>query len=133
MWASTHIWPTRSSVALLPTHPLTHPSIAYPHPPCLPPASLPPSLRRGPTIQEVLDEGEYELQQLPSDEAWFGEPDPAKYAPGTNDLTRDQLAEEVAKGNVCTLRQLKQHLTTATDEELAVSSLAPTTVGAVPC
>jgi hypothetical protein len=68
----------------------------------------------------VLDEGELDLQPLPSDEAWFGEPDPSIYAAGTNDLTKEQLAEEVAKGNVCTLRQLKQHLATASDKELEV-------------
>lgn len=78
------------------------------------------SLRRGPTLQDVLDEGEYELQPLPSDEAWFGEPDPSIYAAGTNDLTKEQLAEELAKGNVCTLRQLKQHLLTASESELEV-------------
>lgn len=80
--------------------------------------------RRGPTLQEVLDEGEYELQALPSDEAWFGEPDPAIYASGTNDLSKEQLAQEVAKGNVCTLRQLKQHLLSASDEDLEVSRRA---------
>jgi hypothetical protein len=68
----------------------------------------------------VLDEGELDLQPLPSDEAWFGEPDPSIYAAGTNDLTKEQLAEEVTKGNVCTLRQLKQHLATASDKELEV-------------
>lgn len=78
--------------------------------------------RRGPTsLEDVLDEGEYELQPLPSDEAWFGEPDPSIYAPGTNDLSKEQLAEELAKGNVCTLRQLKQHLLTASESELEVS------------
>lgn len=79
-----------------------------------------PAPRRGPTLQEVLDEGEFELQPLPSDEAWFGEPDPAVYAAGTNDLTKEQLQQEVAKGNVCTLRQLKQHLLTASEDELEV-------------
>lgn len=68
----------------------------------------------------MLDEGEIDLQPLPSDEAWFGEPDPSIYATGTNDLTKEQLADEVAKGNVCTLRQLKQHLASASDQELEV-------------
>jgi hypothetical protein len=72
-------------------------------------------------LEDVLDEGDYELQPLPSDEAWFGEPDPSIYAPGTNDLSKEQLAQEVAKGNVCTLRQLKQHLLTASESELEVS------------
>jgi hypothetical protein len=73
----------------------------------------------------VLEDSDYELQPLPSDEAWFGEPDPSIYAAGTNDLTKEQLAQEVAKGNVCTLRQLKSHLLTATEDELAVSSTDP--------
>jgi hypothetical protein len=60
------------------------------------------------------------MQPLPSDEAWFGEPDTSIYAAGTNDLTKEQLEQEVAKGNVCTLRQLKQHLLTASDEDLEV-------------
>lgn len=88
--------------------------------PILTPYTQPPR-RRGPTLEDVLDEGEYELQPLPSDEAWFGEPDPSIYALGTNDLSKEQLAEEVAKGNVCTLRQLKQHLLTASESELEVS------------
>jgi hypothetical protein len=67
-----------------------------------------------------LEEGDYEMQPLPSDEAWFGEPDTSIYAVGTNDLTKEQLDQEVAKGNVCTLRQLKQHLLTASDEDLEV-------------
>mgnify|MGYP001807364607 CR=1 FL=1 len=94
---------------------------------CLPPSLpsppthfTPPQHRRGPTLQEVLEEGEYEMQPLPSDEAWFGEPDTSIYAAGTNDLTKEQLDQEVAKGNVCTLRQLKQHLLTASDEDLEV-------------
>lgn len=70
----------------------------------------------------MLEDSDFELQPLPSDEAWFGEPDPSIYAAGTNDLTKEQLAQEVAKGNVCTLRQLKSHLLTATEDELAVSS-----------
>ena len=87
---------------------------------CTSPPPPPPPCRQGPSLQDVLDEGEYELQALPSDEAWFGEPDPAVYAPGTNDLSKEQLEAEVAKGNVVTLRQLKQHLLTATDQELEV-------------
>lgn len=84
-----------------------------------------PCHRRGPTLDDVLDDSDFELQPLPSDEAWFGEPDPSIYAAGTNDLTKEQLAQEVAKGNVCTLRQLKSHLLTATEDELAVSSTDP--------
>jgi hypothetical protein len=86
-----------------------------------------PCRRRGPTLDDVLDDSDFELQPLPSDEAWFGEPDPSIYAAGTNDLTKEQLAQEVAKGNVCTLRQLKSHLLTATEDELAVSSTAAAT------
>lgn len=89
--------------------------------------------RRGPTLEEALEQEGYDMHPLPSDEAWFGEPDPTKYAAGTNDLTKEQLAEEVAKGNVCTLRQLKEHLLTATEEELAVSALLVANVLCVLC
>lgn len=74
--------------------------------------------RRGPTQEEILADGDFEFSELPSDEAWFGTPDPAIYAQGTNHLNKQQLAEEVAKGNVVTLHQLKQHLSTATPEQL---------------
>ncbi|KAF8072638.1 hypothetical protein HT031_000298 [Scenedesmus sp. PABB004] len=73
---------------------------------------------RGPTPAEVLAGGGFDVEALPSDEAWFGTPDPAIYAAGTNSLTKAQLAEEAAKGSVVTLRQLKQHLAAASDEEL---------------
>lgn len=79
-------------------------------------------LRRGPTQEEILADGDFHLSELPSDEAWFGTPDPAIYTQGTNHLTKQQLAGEVEKGNVVTLRQLKQHLETATPEQLQVSS-----------
>jgi hypothetical protein len=78
----------------------------------------------GPTLQELVDAGLLDVQELPSDEAWFGEPDPSVYAPGTNDLTKEQLAQEVAKGNVATLRQLREHLEGASPEELQVRQCA---------
>jgi hypothetical protein len=78
----------------------------------------------GPTLSEVLADGSFQVEELPSDEAWFGTPDPAIYTAGTNNLDKQQLAEEVAKGNVVTLRQLKQHLAQASDEELKVRAPA---------
>jgi hypothetical protein len=71
-------------------------------------------------LDQILADGGFDLQELPSDEAWCGCPDPAVYAAGTNNLSKEQLAEEVAKGNVVTMRQLKQHLATASDEDLEV-------------
>lgn len=77
--------------------------------------------RHGPTQEEILADGDLALSELPSGEAWFGTPDPAIHAQGTNNLNKQQLAEEVEKGNVVTLRQLRQHLEKATPEQLQVS------------
>ncbi len=77
--------------------------------------------RHGPTLDELLqNDPSICVEELPSDEAWCGTPDPSMYAAGTNHLTRDQLDAEVSKGNVVTLRQLKAHLAGASAEELDV-------------
>jgi hypothetical protein len=86
----------------------------------MPAVCLLAACRKGPSIDEILAGGSFDLQELPSDEAWCGCPDPAVYAAGTNSLSKVQLAEEVAKGNVVTLRQLMQHLATASEADLEV-------------
>lgn len=61
--------------------------------------------------------------QLPSDEEWFGTPDPAKFVPGTNLLTPQQLEKERAKGNIMTRRDMRLMLEQAEDWELEVRQL----------
>lgn len=89
----------------------------------MPAVRVSPACRHGPSIEEVLATGDFEVHNLPSDEAWCGTPDASVYAPGTNHLSKAQLADEVAKGNVVTLRQLKQHLQAASEEDLEVGGV----------
>jgi hypothetical protein len=57
---------------------------------------------------------------VPSDELWWGEPDPKIYAPGTLKLDKKQLEEEVAKGNVVTLAAFREALDKADAREIDV-------------
>lgn len=66
---------------------------------------------------------------VPSDELWWGTPDPAVYAPGTATLSRQQIAEEAAKGNVVTLRAFREALEGAEDWEIDVRELFFTVLG----
>jgi len=44
-----------------------------------------------------MADGSFQIEELPSEEAWFGTPDPSIYAAGTNNLDKQQLADEVAR------------------------------------
>ncbi|KAG2452396.1 hypothetical protein HYH02_002639 [Chlamydomonas schloesseri] len=47
---------------------------------------------------------------LEDDGGWVGTPDPSKYAPGTEQLSPKELAEEVAKGNVMMWKDFKEQV-----------------------
>ncbi|GBF89096.1 hypothetical protein Rsub_01813 [Raphidocelis subcapitata] len=67
---------------------------------------------------EDLDELLGPETEVPSDELWWGTPDPAVYAQGTMHLNKKQLAEECEKGNLVTLRRFREMLGAAEDWEI---------------
>ncbi len=76
--------------------------------------------RQAPTPGAYSSGSNPDRDNLPSDEAWFGTPDPDIYAAGTNALDKQQLEEERRKGNVLTLRDVRLAAEKAQGWELEV-------------
>ncbi|KAI8474909.1 MAG: hypothetical protein J3K34DRAFT_98181 [Monoraphidium minutum] len=80
---------------------------------------------QGPHTQTLEDLKQVPLpsdleDDAPSDELWWGTPDPSVYAPGTIHLDKRQIAEEEAKGNITTMARFRERLADAQDWELEV-------------
>lgn len=76
--------------------------------------------RRGPPPPSTLTLDPDADDDHPSDQVWFGEPDPDIYQPGTIALTPAQVEEEKRKGNIMTMREFKEQLKTAEPWETEV-------------
>ncbi len=63
---------------------------------------------RGPVGSNPLDDI---LNQ--DSEEWFGEPDPKIYAPGTRDLSPEEVKRELEKGNICRVGDFRRMLQNA--------------------
>ncbi|KIY99503.1 hypothetical protein MNEG_8456 [Monoraphidium neglectum] len=67
-------------------------------------------------MEEVGEDG----REPPSDEMWWGTPDPAIYKEGTLHLERQQIDEECEKGNIITMQRFREKLKDAKDWEIEV-------------
>ncbi|KAJ9511605.1 hypothetical protein QJQ45_007362 [Haematococcus lacustris] len=67
-------------------------------------------LRHDEPSEMSLDFLEQDPEDVPPMSGWLGTPDPRKYAPGTTALSRKELDEEVAAGNVVALSDWGEEL-----------------------